>query len=79
MLIEYSFTKPGSGHLATERPLKKIMKIFNSREDGWIYLASCLVAIIWFLIEGRTGLWYLWVPFIGLMIWGAIMTLLQRW
>ena len=55
------------------------MKIFNSREDGWIYLASCLMAIIWFLIEGRTVLWYLWVPFIGLMIWGAIMTLLQRW
>ena len=29
--------------------------------------------------EGRGGLNYLWVTFIGLMIFGAIKTLLQRW
>ena len=47
--------------------------------EEWLYIIKgCLIAIIFLVVEGRGGLNYLWVPFIGLMIFGAIKTLLQR-
>ena len=47
---------------------------------AWLFfIIGCLIAIIFLVAEGRGGLNYLWVPFIGLMIFGAIKTLLQRW
>ena len=69
-----------SGHLATERPLIIMEKRKNSNFEDWLFfIIGCLIAIIFLVVEGRGGLNYLWVPFIGLMIFGAIKTLLQRW
>ena len=55
------------------------MKKNSNFEDFLFFAIGCLIALVFLISEGRGGLNYLWVPFIGLMVFGAIKTLLQRW
>jgi len=55
------------------------MKKNSNFEDFLFFAIGCLIALVFLISEDRGGLNYLWVPFIGLMIFGAIKTLLRRW
>tara|TARA_B100000780_G_C20784932_1_gene311702 strand:+ start:68 stop:229 length:162 start_codon:yes stop_codon:yes gene_type:complete len=48
-------------------------------EDWLFFIIGCLIALVFLVASDRGGLNYLWVPFIGLMIFGAIKTLMQKW
>ena len=66
-------------------PLKKsetfmIKKIFGSTQSMLIYIISCMIVIIvgYYRGVGWSGFEIISVPFLGLMIWGAIMVVLGK-
>ena len=57
-----------------------IKKIFGSTQSMLIYIISCLVVVIagYYRGVGWSGFEIISVPFLGLMIWGAIMVVLRK-
>ena len=57
-----------------------IKKIFGSTQSMLIYIISCLVVIIvgYYRGVGWSAFEIISVPFLGLMIWGAIMVVLGK-